>query len=109
MVYRASEFSAKELTVQPGRTITVRDTDAYGCIVVAGFGSVNGRTISSPTLIRYGQLTEAELSVSEPAAREGVAITNASGTEPLVILKHFGPGNGELAADIAELEALRRR
>ena len=70
---------------------------------------MSGRTISSPTLIRYGQLTEDELYVSELAAREGVTITNASGTEPLVILKHFGPGNEELAADVAELEALRRR
>lgn len=109
VAYRASEFSAKELTVQPGNSVTVCDTDAYGCVVVAGFGSMNGRTISSPTLIRYGQLTEDELYVSEMAAREGVTITNASGTEPLVILKHFGPGNAELAADAAECEALRRR
>jgi hypothetical protein len=26
-------------------------------------------------------------------AREGVRIQNLSATEPLVILKHFGPGN----------------
>ena len=65
VVYLASEFSAKELTVEPGSTVTVRDTDAYGCIVVAGFGTMSARTISSPTLIRYGQLTEDELYVSE--------------------------------------------
>jgi hypothetical protein len=109
IVYRASEFSAKELTVGPGRTVTVRDADAYGCIVVGGFGSMNGRTISSPSLIRYGQLTEDEHFVSESAAREGVTITNASGTEPLVILKHFGPGNGELAEDRDQQDALGRR
>jgi hypothetical protein len=109
IVYRAPEFSAKELTVEPGGTVTVRDTDAYGCVVVGGFGSMNGRTISSPTLIRYGQLTEDEFFVSASAAREGVAIINASGTEPLVILKHFGPGNEELAADRDQLQALGRR
>ena len=109
VVYRAEEFSAKELTVRPGRTVTVRDTDAYGCVVVEGFGSMNGRTIASPTLIRYGQLTDDEFYVSEPAAREGVTIANLSGTEPLVILKHFGPGNGELAVDRDHLDALRRR
>jgi hypothetical protein len=109
VVYLATEFSAKELTVQPGRTITLRDTDAYGCIVVQGSGSMNGRAISSPALIRFGQLTEDEFFVSESAAREGVTITNASGSDPLVILKHFGPENGELAADTGELEALRRR
>lgn len=108
VVYRAAEFSAKELTVHPGRTVTCRDGGAYGCIVVEGFGTMNGRTISSPTLIRYGQLTEDEFFVSESVARDGVTITNASGTEPLVILKHFGPGNEELAADAEQLEALGR-
>jgi hypothetical protein len=109
VVYRAEEFSAKELTVQPGRTVTMRDTDAYGLIVVGGFGSLDGRTISSPSLIRYGQLTEDEFYVSEQAAREGVTIANASGTEPLVLLKHFGPGNAELAADREQLVGLGRR
>jgi hypothetical protein len=109
VVYLATEFSAKELTVQPGRTVTVRDADAYGCIVVQGFGSMNGCAISAPALIRYGQLTEDEFFVSEAAAREGVTTTNASGSDPLVILKHFGPENRELAADAAELAALRRR
>ena len=108
IVYRATEFSAKELTVQPGRAVTVRDTDAYGCVVVGGFGSLNGRTIASPSMIRYGQLTEDEYYVSEAAARAGVTITNASGAEPLVILKHFGPGNAELAADGEHLTALPR-
>ena len=108
IVYLAAEFSAKELTVQPGATVVVRDADAYGCIVVGGFGAMNGRTIASPSLIRYGQLTEDEYYVSEAAARVGVTISNASGTEPLVMLKHFGPGNTELAADGSQLTALRR-
>ena len=28
-----------------------------------------------------------------PSAQEGVRIENASETDPLVVLKHFGPGN----------------
>jgi hypothetical protein len=36
--------------------------------------------------------------VSEKAARAGVSITNHSTTADLVILKHFGPNNAELAA-----------
>ena len=107
VVYLASEFSAKELTVQPGGTVTVRDTDAYGCIVVQGHGSLDGHPVSSPAIIRYGQLTEDELFVSGSAARDGVTIVNPSHTEPLVLLKHFGPENEELAADAAALEALR--
>ncbi len=108
VVYRATQFSAKELTVEPGQTVTVRDADAYGCIVVQGHGSMNAHEVSSPALIRYGQLTDDEFYVSEAAAREGVAVANASGTDPLVILKHFGPDNAELAADAQEIEALRR-
>jgi hypothetical protein len=34
--------------------------------------------------------------VSEPAARDGVKITNPSQTDPIVMLKHFGPENPEL-------------
>ena len=108
VVYLASEFSAKELTVQPGSSVTIRDTDAFGCIVIEGQGSLNGHPVSSPTTIRYGQLTEDEWFVSEAAARAGVTIANPSRTEPLVLLKHFGPESGELRADRAALEALRR-
>jgi hypothetical protein len=108
VVYLAPEFSAKELTVQPGRTVTVRDTDAYGCIVIEGSGSLGGHPISSPTTIRYGQLTEDEWFVSETVARAGVTVTNPSRTEPLVLLKHFGPESGELTSDRAALAPLRR-
>jgi hypothetical protein len=40
-------------------------------------------------------MTEDELFVTADAAREGVAIENRSESDPLVILKHFGPGNPE--------------
>ena len=105
VVYLAPHFSAKELTVAPGRSATVRDTDAYGCIVVEGHGSMNAHPVASPALIRFGQLTDDEFFVSETVAREGVTIVNASRTEPLVMLKHFGPQNAELAADAERLRA----
>jgi hypothetical protein len=44
-------------------------------------------------MIRYGQMTEDELFVSAAAAEAGVRIENLSSSDPLVILKHFGPGN----------------
>ena len=37
--------------------------------------------------------------VSESAAREGVAITNPSKTDPIVMLKHFGPDNPDLTVE----------
>ncbi len=108
VVYLASEFSAKELAVAPGATVNIRDTDAYGLIVVQGHGTLGRHTVSSPTIIRYGQLTDDELYVSAPAAREGVTITNTGATEPLVLLKHFGPDQEELVEDRVHLGALRR-
>ncbi len=49
-------------------------------------------------MIRFGDWTEDELFVTRPAAQAGVTIINASQTEPLVLLKHFGPGNPEAPA-----------
>jgi hypothetical protein len=52
--------------------------------------------IETPSLIRYGQLTHDEYFVTEKAAIEGVTITNKSKTDPIVMLKHFGPENPDL-------------
>jgi hypothetical protein len=93
VVYRSTSFSAKELTVPPGQRTLVHDAAAYGCIAVQGRGSLGRWTVETPTLIRFGQLTSDEFFVSEAAARAGVLVANASETEPLVLLKHFGPGN----------------
>ncbi|WP_218032273.1 hypothetical protein [Dictyobacter kobayashii] len=41
-------------------------------------------------------MTEDEFFVSLPAAQQGVTLSNHSSTEPLVILKHFNPGNSEM-------------
>ena len=46
-------------------------------------------------MIRFGEMTEDELFVTADVAAAGVQIENLSETEPLVILKHFGPGNPE--------------
>jgi hypothetical protein len=94
--YRSAFASAKELSVQPGMTVTVKDRAAYGFINVQGFGTINGLPLETPSLIRYGNLTCDEYFVTESAAQQGVIITNNSTTEPIVMLKHFGPGNPEL-------------
>ena len=91
--YRSPEFSAKELTVMPGATVTVKDAAAYGLIMMQGHGTMGEWPIETPSLIRYGQLTYDEFFVSEQAAREGVTISNPSRSDPIVMLKHFGPGN----------------
>jgi hypothetical protein len=41
-------------------------------------------------------LTNDEFFISEKAAMEGVVIHNASATDPIVMLKHFGPANPDM-------------
>jgi hypothetical protein len=95
--YGTPWYSAKELTVQPGRSATVSDSAAYGIIVTQGYGRFGSLSVSTPSMIRFGQMTEDELFVSAEAAREGIRIENPSESDPLVILKHFGPGNPDAA------------
>jgi len=94
--YKSDAFSAKELTILPGATVTIHDAAAYGMIMMQGHGKLGGWDIETPALIRYGQLTYDEYFVSEPAAQAGVTIVNLSKTDPIVMLKHFGPGNPDL-------------
>src|SRR4051794_38312048 len=97
IVYSTGYYSAKELTVEPGRSVTVKDAAAYGLIVVQGWGSIGKMDVETPSLIRYGQLTKDEFFVTAAAAGRGVAVTNRSDKENLVLLKHFGPGNPDAA------------
>lgn len=94
--YRSTAFSAKELTVLPGQTVTIKDAAAYGLIMMQGHGTMGVWDIETPTMIRYGQFTNDEFFVSEKAAQEGVKIVNPSKTDPIVMLKHFGPDNPDL-------------
>ena len=94
--YKSDAFSAKELTIYPQKTVVIKDKAAYGMILMQGHGQMGCYEIETPTLIRYGQTTNDEFFISENAAINGVKITNSSKTEPLVMLKHFGPQNPEL-------------
>lgn len=94
--YKSHDFSAKELTVAPGATVTIRDRAAYGMILMQGHGKMGVWNIETPALIRYGQLTNDEFFISEQAAVAGVRIVNESDTDPVVMLKHFGPENPDL-------------
>ena len=87
--YKCPEAGAKRLTVQPGKTVCVTDSVAYGIICLQGYGKFGVWNLETPTLIRYGQLTNDEFFVTKGAANAGVEITNASSDEELVILQHF--------------------
>jgi hypothetical protein len=94
--YGTTWYSAKELTVLPTRTVTIKDHAAYGIILTQGYGTFGSMRVSTPAMIRFGDMTDDELFVSAEAAARGVRIENLSATDPLVILKHFGPGNPDM-------------
>ena len=83
-------FSAKELTVQPGAKAVIKDNGACGVIVTQGRGKLGKHAVSSPIMIRYGEVTQDEFFITEDAARAGYVVEN-TGVEPLVLLRHFGP------------------
>ncbi len=91
VVYGSPLFSSKELTILPGRTATIRDPGPYSAIVIQGRGQMGVWDVESPTLIRFGELTNDEFFVSASAAGQGVLMRNPSDSEPLVLLKTFGP------------------
>ncbi|HEX4230734.1 MAG TPA: hypothetical protein VHZ07_18805 [Bryobacteraceae bacterium] len=97
VTYGTRHYSAKELTVLPGRSAQITDGAAYGMILTQGYGTAGQHAVSTPTMIRFGEMTQDELFISGAAAAGGVTIKNLSETEPLVILKHFGPGNPDAA------------
>jgi hypothetical protein len=94
-------FTAKELTVNPGVKVTIKDNGAYGLIAVQGSGWIGKQRLQTPAMIRYGELTEDEVFVSHDAARAGVVIDN-TGSEPLVTLRYFGPDTNPQAPNVGD-------
>lgn len=95
-------FTAKELTVEPGVKVTVPDNGAYGLITMQGEGKINSLRLACPKLIRFHDLTEDEVFVTEDAAKAGVVYENTSATEPLVVLRYFGPEVNPDAPDVGD-------
>jgi len=102
ITYGTAHYSAKELTILPGRKATIADSAAYGLILTQGVGKLGKHTVATPSMIRFGDMTQDELFVTADAALRGVEVENLSDTDPLVILKHFGPAN-------PDAEPLRRK
>jgi hypothetical protein len=83
-------FSARELTVYPGQSVTIRDDGASGLTVVQGSGHIGKLDVDSPNFIRFGEVTKDEVFISEKAAKAGILFKN-TGSEPFVSLRYFGP------------------
>ncbi|MBI3735693.1 hypothetical protein HY256_04170 [Candidatus Sumerlaeota bacterium] len=95
-------FSAKELTVYPGREVTIKDNGASGVIVVQGRGKIGRLKVDCPSMIRFGEMTEDEVFISAEAAARGVTVENLGGECPLVLLRYFGPGINPAAPGVGD-------
>ena len=62
--------------------------------------------LNSPKLIRFHELTEDEYFCTEAGAKVGVTFENTSDSEPLVLLRYFGP---EVNKDAPEMGDYRKR
>jgi hypothetical protein len=94
-------FTAKELTVQPGVRVRIKDSGAYGLIAVQGSGWIGRQRLHTPAMIRFGELTEDEVFVTHEAARHGVVFDN-TGSEPMVVLRYFGPDANPDAPNVGD-------
>src|SRR5205085_6060461 len=94
-------FSAKELTLNPGATATLKDNGAYGLIAVQGCGKIGRYALQTPAMIRFGELTDDEYFVTADAAKAGLTYEN-TGSEPLVTLRYFGPDVNPQAPKVGE-------
>jgi len=101
ITYANDYIAAKELTIAPGQTVTVKDAAAYGCIIIQGHGKFGVYDAEGSVMLRYGQASNDEYFVSEPSAKQGVVITNQSKFQPMVMLKHFGPNNPDTPKTVA--------
>ena len=100
-------FSAKELTINPGVKVTIKDRGAYGLITVQGTGKIGKHALQTPAMIRFGELTDDEVFVSHEAAVQGVTFEN-TGLEPLVTLRYFGPHTNIDAPAIGDYRKKKR-
>ena len=93
--YGSENFSAKRLTVFPNAEVIIKDSEAYGFIMMQGVGYMEDEMIETPSVIRFGQITRDEFFVTRDRASQGVKIKNISDNQNIVMLKHFGPDNKE--------------
>ena len=95
-------FSAKELTIDPGVSMTIRDNGASSVTCVQGEGSLGKLRLSSPKMIGFHELTDDEIFITASAAKSGVRVENTSTVEPLVLLRYFGPEVNPNAPEVGD-------
>ena len=56
ITYGTGYYSAKELTVLPKRSVTIKDGAAYGVILTQGHGTIGKQPVATPSMIRFGEI-----------------------------------------------------
>jgi hypothetical protein len=87
--YLSDIIGAMSVSVEPGCEATLSFDGPFGVIAMEGYGKFGAWDMETPTLIRYGELTNDEFFVSAKAAKEGVSIKNNSSALPLTFLMHY--------------------
>lgn len=101
-------FTTKELTVQPGAKCHLKEGGAHGLLVTQGHGRIGKLSLTCPTMVRFGELTEDEVFVSYEAAVAGITIENLSKVEPLVLLRYYGPDANPGAPEVGDHKKLAK-
>ncbi|MDR1687327.1 MAG: hypothetical protein LBS21_01790 [Clostridiales bacterium] len=96
VAYANEWIAAKEVTVAPGASVLLKDAACYCALVVQGYGTFGAYNCEAPGVLRFTDLSGDEFFVSQNAAGKGIAITNESKYEPLVILQNFANNNPEV-------------
>ena len=80
----------------------MKEQGPFGVFVTQGDGRMGKLALQSPAMIRFGELTEDEVFVTYKAAIEGFNVENTSKTEPLVLLRYFGPDANPDAPEVGD-------
>jgi glutamine phosphoribosylpyrophosphate amidotransferase len=78
--------TAGEVSVREAQPFLV-GAGPHGQVALCPDGNLPLRT---PVMIRFGEMTEDEVFITQAAAQRGVEVVN-TGAEPLVTLRYFGP------------------
>jgi hypothetical protein len=100
VAYANEWVAAKEVTVAPGASVTLKDEACYCALVVEGHGRFGVFDCEAPGMLRFDQNSGDEYFVSESAAKSGIKLTNSSKYENLVILQNFANNNPEVPSAI---------
>lgn len=100
VAYANDWIAAKEITVAPNTTVTIKDSACYTALVVQGHGKFGNFECEAPGILRFEDISGDEFFISEAAAKEGITITNTGSFEPIVILQNFANNNPEVPTTV---------